>query len=498
MRIGIGGFFHETNSFSNIYFTLDDVKATWAERETMVQWYDGVKAYIGGFFDEARELGVEVVPAVIASKCPCGHITQEAIETVRDGLVELLWEAHQEKPYDAIAIHLHGAAVADAHPDADGMLLKAIREKFGPDMPIGVVLDLHGNISDTMMEQSDLLIGLKSYPHVDEYGAARIMFRLLCNMVAENYRPYKRIVRLPWHMVPAEGLTTQGPGHEVQQLCLKLEKEVPELLQATFFQGFPYSDVVEAGVSVVTMAKTQEAADKCAMEIAKFAWSIREKFSVHANSAQEAFDLALQIPDGPGPVVINESSDNTGGGAPGDGTHLLREMLKRNLPGSAFAAIYDPETAEIAAKAGVGSRISCLLGGKMDNLHGEPVELKNAYVKCISDGVFVNQSPKGGGNTVYLGTSACLVVDNVQIVVVSDRDQAMDDGLLRVVGISKDLMKIVAVKSSQHFKAWWADRCRGMVPCDSPGIHCADLRAFDFSYANTSYFPLQDAVWEEA
>jgi microcystin degradation protein MlrC len=73
----------------------------------------------------------------------------------------------------------------------------------------------------------------------------------------------------------------------------------------------------------------------------------------------------------------------------------------------------------------------------------------------------------------------------------------MDDGLLRMVGISKDLMKIVAVKSSQHFKAWWADKCRGMVPCDSPGIHCADLRAFDFSYANTSYFPLHDAVWNE-
>ena len=58
MRIGIGGFFHETNSFSNIYFTLDDVKATWAERETMGQWCDGVKACSGGFFDGSKELGV--------------------------------------------------------------------------------------------------------------------------------------------------------------------------------------------------------------------------------------------------------------------------------------------------------------------------------------------------------------------------------------------------------------------------------------------------------
>jgi len=497
MRVGIGGFFHETNSFSNIYFTLEDMKNAWAERENMIRWYDGVKAYIGGFIDESRELGVEIVPAAISRKCPCGHITREAIERMRDGLVELLWEGHQEKPYDAIAIHLHGAAVADDYPDADGMLLQAVRDRFGPDMPVGVVLDLHGNISDTMLECSDLLIGLKTYPHVDEYGAARIMFRQLCDMVAEGYKPCKRIVRLPWLMVPAEGLTTAGPGYEVQQLCLKLEKEDPELLQATFFQGFPYSDVEEAGVSVVTMARTQEAADRCASEIARFAWGIRHRFAVHANSAEEAFDLALQIPDGPGPVVINESSDNTGGGAPGDGTHLLREMLKRNLPGSVFGSIYDPEVAKLAVEAGVGAKINCKLGGKMDNLHGEPIELKDAYVKCVSDGIVVNYSPKGGGDTYYLGLSACLVVGNVEISVTSGRAQAMDDGLLRMVGISKDLTKIVAVKSSQHFRAWWESRCRGIVPCDSPGIHCADLKTFDFKFANTSYFPLADAQWNE-
>lgn len=495
MRVGIGGFFHETNSFSNLPVTLDIVKAHWMEGDWLIRIYSSIKDYVGGFLDEARELGVELYPAVKSWECPSGHITAEALETIRDAIVEQLWQGHQKTPLDAIALHLHGAAVADEYPDVDGEIIRAVREKFGPDMPIGVVLDLHGNITDTMMEKADLLVGIKSYPHVDEYASGRIMFRLLCKMVAKKQKIYKSIVRLPWLMAPAEGLTTAGPAHDVQQLCYRCEEEDPELWNITFYHGFPYSDIAEAGVSVVAMATTQEAADHNAMKVAKYAWEHRKDFAVPANSAEKAMDLALQIPAGPGPVIINESSDNTGGGAPGDGTHLLRELLKRNIPNSVFLGILDPEVAELAKKAGVGGRITCKLGGKIDGLHGEPVEITDAYVKNLSDGVFRNYSPKGGGNWVNLGTTACLEVGNVSVIVISGRDQPMDDGILRIGGLSWEHVDIIALKSSQHFRAWWESRARGIVPCDSPGIHCADLSVFDFKNANTSYYPLGDAIW---
>lgn len=495
MRFGIAGFFHETNSFSNLPFTMQS--CTWLEGQDMIDACRGVKAYIGAFIDEAEAQNVEIVPSVYVRDCPSGHITDEVVENVRARMLEMLWAGHQEKPFDGIAIHLHGAAVADSYPDVDGELLRAVREKFGPDMPIGVVLDLHGNISNTMMDCSDILVGIKTYPHIDEYGASRIMFAMLCDKIRGGYKTYQAKVCLPWHIAPAQGLTTAGPAHDVMQELYKWEEAEPELLQASFFHGFPYSDIDDAGVSVTTVAKSQEVADRCALEIARYAWSRRKDFKVPLHSAKEAFDLALQIPDGPMPVIINESSDNTGGGAPGDGTHLLREMLERNVP-SAFGYIFDPEVAQQAAKAGVGATISCRLGGKMDSHHGEPIELKEAYVKAISDGTYVNQSSKGGGNTVRLGLSVNLVVGNVNIVVASGRTQAMDDGPLRMVGVSRDLVKIVAVKSSQHFKAWWTDRSRGIVSCDSPGIHSSDLTVFDFKHSNPNYFPFVDAVWENA
>lgn len=495
MRIGIAALHHETNSFSNIPMDWAHLRRTRFEKETYRNVYTPRRNYSGGFLAKGKELGIEIVPAASAYLCPSGHITDEALEKHRDGLVALLWQAHQEQPLDAIALNLHGAGVADSYPDADGEILRAVREQFGPDMPIGCVLDLHANVTPEMLEYADLLTGVKGYPHVDEFEAGADLLEILADMVTNHWRPYKRLIQLPWLIVPAEGVTLSGPAHDVQQMLLKYEREETQLVNATFFHGFPYSDIAQAGVSVTAMAKTQSDADRCALEIARFAWSIRKKFAVPANSAAMAMDLAEQIPITNGPVIIHESSDNTGGGAPGDGTHLLREMLKRNLPDSAFGSIHDPEVAALAAKAGVGAKITCKLGGKTDNLHGEPIELTDAYVKCISDGKFLGLSPMGGGSICNAGLTALLVVGNVNIIVTSVRGQAMDDGFFRTVGLRHDLLRYAGVKSSQHFKGWWKDYCSGIVACDSPGIHCADLRVFDFKFTNTGYFPLGDPQW---
>lgn len=495
MRIGIAALHHETNSFSNIPMDWKYMCRSRFEKETYRNVYTPRRNYSGGFITRGKELGIEIVPAASAYLCPSGHITDEALEKHRDGLVELLWQAHLARPLDAIALNLHGAGVADSYPDADGEILRAVRDRFGPDMPIGYVLDLHANVTQAMVQYADLLTGIKEYPHVDEFEAGANLLELLADMVRNNWRPYKRLIHLPWLIVPAEGVTLSGPAHDIQQMLLHYEQQEPQLVNATFFHGFPYSDIEQAGVSVTTMAKTQAAADRCASELAGYAWNLRKNFAVPAHSAATAMDLAEQIPFTNGPVIIHESSDNTGGGAPGDGTHLLREMLKRDLPGSAFGSIHDPEVAALAEKAGVGAKITCKLGGKTDTLHGEPIVLTDAYVKCISDGKFLGLSPMGGGGICNAGLTALLVVGNVNIVVTSIRGQAMDDGFFRVVGLRHDLLRYVAVKSSQHFKGWWKHYCSGIVACDSPGIHCADLRVFDFKHTHTDYFPLADAAW---
>ena len=493
MRIAIGGFCHETNFFSYVTVSREEMTASTREGEALIDGYTGTHTYIGGFIDEAKELGVEIIGTHFMGRKPSGPCDPEGVAYSHQRLPQLLWEAYQEEPYDGIALFMHGGGSAEGFPDPEGTILEEIRKKMGYEIPIGVVLDLHGNITERMVKNCNLLMGCKHYPHIDEYDEGRTMFRLLVDKIQNGYPTYQKLVQLPWLMVPAEGVTISGPAHDVQQLCMASEAEDPELLQASFFQGFPYSDVPDCCVSIITVAKTQEAADRHALEIARYTWNRRGDFTVPKYSAEKAVDMALSMGDGP--ILINESSDNPGSGTPGDGTYLLRELLHRDLP-SAYGFIFDPEVAKQAAEAGVGATISCRLGGKTDKLHGEPIEIKNALVRCVSDGCFVQQNRMGFGRKNSLGTTVCLAVGNVEIAVASFRTQTFDEGPFVTAGIVWRNKQLIALKSAQHFKGWWADKVTGIVACDSPGVGSADLTTFQFKHANTDYYPLKDAQWD--
>lgn len=494
MRIGIGGISHETNCFCNISTTEEMFRHhSFAAGQQLIEKNTGNRTFTGGFIDEAAAQGVELAPAFNTVTTPSGLITKKTLESLLGQLLDGLKAQHEKAPLDAIALSLHGAGAADGYFDIEGQIIGAVRDAFGPNMLIGVSLDLHGNITEKMVENADVLMGVRCYPHVDSYETAREVLSLLCETFRTGIRPKKKLIKLPWLLAPAYGVTLSGPAHQVQQKAIALEQENDDLFRATFFHGFPYSDIPQASVSVVTLARTQEAADSCAQTIARFAWDMRREFPVPALSPAQAMDLALQ--EEKGPVVINESSDNPGGGAPGDGTYLLREMLLRNEPGTAFGYIYDPEVVKQAAAAGVGSTISCTLGAKMDKLHGEPIRIEGAYVKSICDGNYITLNPMGAGSKATLGLTAHLVVGNVSVVVGTERRQTMDKNPFLIAGIDVYDMRILGLKSSQHFKGWWKDHAAKIITCDPPGIHCGDLSVFDFKHADTSYFPLGDAQW---
>jgi len=488
MRIAIGGYCHETNSFSNLPVTQEVLSGCTVIGQNILDTNRGIRTAFGGFMDEAELHGITLVPTRYAGMAPSAPTEQKPFEEFRDALVEELWAAHCQAPLDGIALNLHGAGVAQGYDDLEGELLRAVRDRFGNEIPIGIELDLHANVTGEMVRLSDIIVGYKCYPHVDLYEAGRTVIKLLHRFIETGKRPCIGFVKLPWMIAPAFGLTLSGPGHDVQQYMA-----MEELLDASFFHGFSYADVPYAGVSVLTIADDRETADRCARKIAQYAWSRRYDFAEPTNSASMAMDKAEAAPY---PVVINESSDNPGGGTPGDGTHLLREMLRRDLPGSAFGMIRDAEVVDMAVAAGVGSTIQCLLGGKTDKLHGEPVELKNAYVKTISDGSFIQKNPMGKGSRESYGPTALLVVGNVNIVVTKARTQTKDDAPFQMVGINWQDMRILALKSTHHFRGWWQDQAKAIVPCDSPGIHSADLTVFPFQKLNKNVFPFCDAVWE--
>lgn len=493
MRIGTGGLAHETNVFCNLPVTAKQLASIKQIGDTFFACNTGVRNGPGGYIDEANRLGIDLVPTIYCFPGPSGPTEQAAFEAYRDELVERLWQAHCEKPLDGIALALHGAGAADGYDDLEGEILRAVRQRFGMEIPIAMELDLHANMSTQMVELCDIIVGYKCYPHTDFYECGVTTMKLLHDAIQSGKKPHCALIQLPWLLASAFGSTLEGAGHKVQQFMKQLVDSHDDLLDATFFHGFFYADVPFAGASVVAMAKTEEAANRYAKQVAAYAWSLREEFTKPTNSAAQAMDLAEQATL---PALIHESSDNPGGGTPGDGTHLLREMLKRNIPGSVFAQISDPEVVHQAIEAGIGSHIRCSLGAKRDDLHGTPIELEDAYVKTISDGVYIQKNPMSFGARISMGRAVLLQVGNVFIVVSEGRLQNMDDGPFRINGIAWNEMRILGVKSTHHFKGWWKDQACTIIPCDSPGIHSADLSSFDFKKVSTDKFPLCDAAWE--
>jgi microcystin degradation protein MlrC len=90
------------------------------------------------------------------------------------------------------------------------------------------------------------------------------------------------------------------------------------------------------------------------------AWEHRREFLHVAVPVPEAVARALAI-DGR-PVVLADIADNTGGGAAGDGTAVLRELLRVGARDATVACIWDPEAAAACTRAGQGAEVTVRVG----------------------------------------------------------------------------------------------------------------------------------------
>ena len=289
-----------------------------------------------------------------------------------------------------------------------------------------------------------------------------------------------------------------GPiGVETQRIkipenCLDLEKR-PGVIDCTFFHGFPYTDTPLVGAHLTATTEGDlELARKTAQEAASFLWERREDFRCESLSCEEALERALRV--GKAPVVINETSDNPGGGAPGDGTHLLRAMLEAGVKNACFGFIVDGVSARAAHEAGVGATLELELGGRYDELHGAPLAVR-AYVKGLHDGHFRWQKMLRGVQA-GLGPMARLVIDGIDVIVTSNRSQTFDAEVFAQLGIDVMRYKLVALKSSNHFRAGFQDLAAQIITADPPGLTTHRIEVFDRKRAPGPLWPLDpDTSW---
>jgi microcystin degradation protein MlrC len=483
-RIAIGEISHETNTFCPPTTPKMFRDRHWDHGEEIIGRERGTRTYLGGMIEAGERLGATVLPTFAASAEPWGTITREAYDMM---VGELIAGIQKAMPLDAICLALHGAGVAEGITDVEGGVLDAVRNTVGDAMPIAVTLDLHGNITPRMVSLATGLFGVHEYPHTDAYERGQEAMAFLLRVLTGEISPAMAIEALPL-LIPASPSGLE-PARTINALCRQWERQTG-MIDCVLFHGFSQTDIPEAGVTVVAVAERDVAlARRAAQAVAGEVWARRAAFQVKFPQPAEAVAEAVKLAGSGTPVVVNEVSDNPGGCAPGDGTHLLRAMVAAGLTESAFGTLYDPEVAGAAHRAGVGARLRVRLGARHDRLHGEPLEVE-VYVKSLSDGQFKLSTPMGRGSAVNLGKMARLVCGGIDIVVASERTQVLDPEPFLLHGIDVTRCRIVGLKSSAHFRAGFTGIAKHIVSTDPPGITTSNLSSFPYRRLRRPVYPL--------
>jgi microcystin degradation protein MlrC len=325
------------------------------------------------------------------------------------------------------------------------------------------------------------------YPHTDAFERGQEAVAFLVRVLDGEIRPAVAIEPLPLLVPPSP--SALEPVKSINALCHRLECS-PGMIDVAFVHGFVATDSPDVGASVIAVAEHDpHLARRAARIVAEEVWARRADFQKTFPQPDEAVAQAVAAAASASPVVINETSDNPGGGAPGDGTHLLRAMLDAGLTESAFGTIYDPEVAEAAHRAGVGSTIRVRLGAKHDRLHGDPLDL-DVYVKCVADGRFRLSTPMGRGYPMDLGKTARLVCGGMDIVVASRRTQVLDPEPFLLHGIDVARCRIVGLKSSAHFRAGYGGIATHIITTDPPGLSTSAVTRFPYRRVRRPIYPL--------
>ncbi len=468
-RIAVAGFQHETNTFAPVGTGYRDFLdgGGWpglTTRADVLDTFRGLNIPISGFIGTAAATA-EIVPILWTSAEPANRVTADAFERICEIITDGLRAAG---PLDGVYLDLHGAMVAEGFEDGEGELLRRIRDLCGPDVPIAVSLDLHANISPQLVAQADVITIYRTYPHLDMDTAGTRAWALLREIIRTGTRPAKAF-RQASSLIPLSAQCTDfGP---LRALYDRLESVAPAIT-ADIALGFPLSDVRDCGPSLVTYATDTVSAQVVADDLIKDLERAMAALDNALLTPENAVAQALALTQSGGTVVLADVQDNSGAGAMSDTTGLLRALVAAGTKRVILGTLWDPAAASQAHAAGVGRRISIALGGHSGPKDVAPLACQ-AQVLALTDGVFTCTGEMQCDVVTEIGPTARLKIDtggaDVEVVVSALRHQTIDQAALRHIGADPANYRIVALKSTVHFRADFAPMAIEVLNVGTPG-----------------------------
>jgi microcystin degradation protein MlrC len=515
-------FCHETNTFVDVMTTMANFEQHLLVRshEEITLKYGTSRSAVGSTFECGRKYGWKVVPSVVAIANPSGRISDDVFDDIVDRILSAAQQAHK---IDGAILHLHGSMVCVSHEDAEGEILRRLRQVIGDGVPVIVTLDLHGNISEAMVKHCNSLIAVRTYPHIDYYERGIQAGELLQRCMTGEVKLYTALCKVPVIGGCDGGRTQQGPMVEMLSRADAIE-ERGEALVVSICSGFTASDVYDIGPSVTVTVDISSVGDgedtvvqraqSIADSFGQYIWDTKEYCSLDILTIEEAVALAVTTenddvvdPDScvpctgghraGGALVMADVSDNPGSGHHGDTTALLNALIaaKPTRP-TAFFAICDPSAVRQGAAIGVDGEGTISLGGRhAPHLGGAPIEITGrvAYLGESPEWSEHNPNPLSGPMAEHVAPSGkCMrfvVNGNIDVCVISNNGQAFDIGQLTALGYVTAgtayiivLIKLfvcrcdpyqcrtIALKSKHHFRAHYESISRKVITVDGGGL----------------------------
>ena len=427
--------------------------------------------------ERASAAGWQLTEGTCTFAPPAGITKQSTFESLRD---EIISQIEAALPLDMIALSMHGAMVAESCDDCEGDMLQRIRNIAGNEVVIGLELDPHCHLSEKMLHNSDAIVMFKEYPHTDFLERAHELLKILEDKVNQKVDPVMSVYDC--HMISTYH-TTRDPMKSFVQKIKVLEKK-DGILSISIAHGFPWADVSDIGTKILVITDgNPEMGAALAKELGQELFSMRGKTFTAPMSLDQGISMALSHRSGT--VIVADTSDNPGGGAPGDSTFILSQLLDRRADRTCLGPLWDPTAVRAAFTAGVGTRTNICIGGRCGPTSGKTLCLDAEITALCPDAI-----QSFAGSRIKLGDCAAIRVDGVDIVLSSLRNQALGLELFTNLGIDPSSYKVVVVKSSQHFCHEYGPIADKIIYTDSPGAMAQDFTTIPYTQLDRPLWPL--------
>lgn len=449
----------------------------------------------GGFVGRMNQLRpwtpVPVLVADAQAGGPCRHGDYVQIKNA------MLDRLHKELPVDGVYVIAHGAGITTDIDDLDGDYLEAVRNCVGPDVPVVATLDLHGNVSDRMCRATDALISHRTNPHVDSLAraeeAAAILDRLLNGQALTH-----SVIRLPLVTPQVTQLTAAGTPYG--DLVDVAQRDMPaHVLSVSILAGFAFSDTAYNGMTIYVLGTDRGAADAYARQLAQIAWAGRHRYRPDLISIEEATEIARTLASrrADGSVIFADVSDNPGGGGSGNTMWLIEAFCRAGVKNVLAGPIHDPRLVSDAEAHLNEESFRAIFNREIANRFSQRFDI-DAEVACVKSGDYKSTSGIYKGSVVPLGQSCVLRAGEMQILVVSVKQQLLGPDCFEHFGLDARQASAIIAKSRGHFRAGFAELVsdEDIYEVDAPGLTTPNLVNVEWRNLPRPVYPLdEDAIW---